>query len=665
MDLGIVDDILVDTGTVIPGQISGLNNLSAAEVNAEVDTALSDYDGPTYAEMEARTILSTDYFDPSVDVVAHVTLVDTTTTNTDMRGTDGAITSLSGVATETKQDTIISNQTTAEGKIDIIDSNVDSVLVDTNTTIPDLISALNDFDPTTESVNIGQILGSALSETSAGYIANALSYFFNVSPATKTVNDVGVSGSGLTAADVWTYGTRTLTAGTKDTEIDAILVCTDTTIPAQINGLNDISVADIFNETVTGAKYNIATSFGKRFLQLASSVIITGTSPGGNTANTIVLNGDASTVNGAYDPSLISISAGTGVGQSRLILEYVGASKTAVVDRNWKVIPDATSEYVITANPGRNSVNEGLAQDGGASTITLNNLASAVDDEYVGQLVFIRSGTGEDQVGLITAYNGTTKVAAVQTSWGVIPDSTSGYMIIPNSIPTSVSLSALVNAACDAALTDYDAATGTELASVDAKIDIIDGVVDNILIDTDTTIPAQISDLNDISPAEVNAEVDTALSDYDGPTNTEMEARTLLSANYGTAINQTAIEGKIDIIDANIDSVLEDTGTIIPSQINGLNNLSLSDVATTVNTQVLDVMNVDTYAEPGQGAPPATTSIFAKINYLFKGWRNQKVYSDSLGEESLYNDGATVVDQKRTCSDDGHVALKGEMESGA
>jgi hypothetical protein len=40
----VVDAVLVDTGTTIPAQISGLNNLSAAQVNAEVDTALADYD---------------------------------------------------------------------------------------------------------------------------------------------------------------------------------------------------------------------------------------------------------------------------------------------------------------------------------------------------------------------------------------------------------------------------------------------------------------------------------------------------------------------------------------------------------------------------------------------------------------------------------------------
>ena len=60
------------------------NATALAAINAEADTALTDYDGPTNAEMVARTILSGAYFDPAVDAVANVTLVDTTTTNTDM-----------------------------------------------------------------------------------------------------------------------------------------------------------------------------------------------------------------------------------------------------------------------------------------------------------------------------------------------------------------------------------------------------------------------------------------------------------------------------------------------------------------------------------------------------------------------------------------------------
>ena len=59
-------------------------------------TAMRGTDGantvvpPSVSQFNARTILSADYFDPAVDAVANVTLVATTTTNTDMRGTDGA-----------------------------------------------------------------------------------------------------------------------------------------------------------------------------------------------------------------------------------------------------------------------------------------------------------------------------------------------------------------------------------------------------------------------------------------------------------------------------------------------------------------------------------------------------------------------------------------------
>ena len=56
--------------------------------------------------------------------------------------------------------------------------------------------------------------------------------------------------------------------------------------------------------------------------------------------------------------------------------------------------------------------------------------------------------------------------------------------------------------------------------------------------------------------AQINAEADTALSDYDGPTNTEMEARTLLAASYGTAANQTNIETDTQDIQSRLPAAL-------------------------------------------------------------------------------------------------------------
>ena len=186
----------------------------------------------------------------------------------------------------------------------------------------------------------------------------------------------------------------------------------------------------VWNESLTASTYNIPTSAGRRLRDVASSVILTEHAVSG-TANTITLGNDASSVDGAYDPAMITIINGLGVGQTRLILEYEGSTKKAVIDRNWKIIPDATSEYAIVAHPGREHVNEGLATGGTINTITLNVLASDSDEAYTGQAVFIRSGTGEDQVKLVSAYDGTTKIATLSEDWQVIPDLTSGYVMIP------------------------------------------------------------------------------------------------------------------------------------------------------------------------------------------------------------------------------------------
>lgn len=84
--------------------------------------------------------------------------------------------------------------------------------------------------------------------------------------------------------------------------------------------------------------------------------------------------------------------------------------------------------------------------------------------------------------------------------------------------------------------------------------------------------------------------------------------------------------------------------------------------AAAVNAEVVDALNTDTYAEPGQGTPLATTSLAAKINYLYKNWRNRK--TQTATEWALYNDDATTVDQKSTVSDNATTADKTEVITG-
>ena len=81
-----------------------------------------------------------------------------------------------------------------------------------------------------------------------------------------------------------------------------------------------------------------------------------------------------------------------------------------------------------------------------------------------------------------------------------------------------------------------------------------------------------------------------------------------------------------------------------------------------VNTEVVDALNVDTYAEPVQGAPGATITLAAKINYLYKAFRNRKTQTATVW--SLFNDDATTVDHKATVADDGVTASKTEVATG-
>jgi hypothetical protein len=67
-----------------------------------------------------------------------------------------------------------------------------------------------------------------------------------------------------------------------------------------------------------------------------------------------------------------------------------------------------------------------------ANTVTLSAAASPVDDYYVGYTIHITAGTGFPQAPkVITAYNGTTKVATLANNWTVIPDSSTEIQIRP------------------------------------------------------------------------------------------------------------------------------------------------------------------------------------------------------------------------------------------
>jgi hypothetical protein len=288
----------------------------------------------------------------------------------------------------------------------------------------------------------------------------------------------------------------------------------------------------VWDEVLTGATHNIQASAGRRLRQVTSSIIIDGVARGsGVSTNQIQLGTDASATNGAYDPAMVYIISGTGAGQCRIILQYVGSTRMATVHRSWRTMPDATSEYVIAAYGDTTSVNEGLAQGGGSNSITLNTDASSVNGTYVGQLVFLVSGTGEDQCGMVTAYDGTTKVATIDMGagggWTVIPDTTTAYVMMPAS-PVIISSAS---------------SCATQISAIKAKTDNLpsDPADQSLLEAAISAIPSAPS--ASANASAVRAELATELSRVD----VAISSR-LATAGYTAPANSdiTAIKAKTD-----------------------------------------------------------------------------------------------------------------------
>jgi hypothetical protein len=70
-----------------------------------------------------------------------------------------------------------------------------------------------------------------------------------------------------------------------------------------------------------------------------------------------------------------------------------------------------------------------------------------------------------------------------------------------------------------------------------------------------------------------------------------------------------------------------------------------------VNTEVVDVITVDTYTIPGQTTPSNTPTLEDALMLLYKAWKNEK--RQTATQYSLYDNAGAVVDQKATVSDDG------------
>jgi hypothetical protein len=350
-----------------------------------------------------------------------------------------------------------------------------------------------------------------------------------------TANVTALSGDTTAADNAEAFFDGTGYAGTNNviptvTTVNGLAANVITATALATTAVDEI-VDAVWDEVLTAATHNVAASAGRRLRELGTTVIRTGTAQAGAT-NSITLDTGASTTSEIYDENLITILSGTGAGQTRAITDYDGSTRVAVVNRNWDVTPDNTSEFQITGFALPTISEHGLAQAGSASTITLASTASTTDDVYNGSLIYLSTSTGAGQARLITDYVGSTRVATVEPAWSVTPGSGSVYKVIPfGATPW--------NAAWD---------------------------------------------------AEVQSEVADALAVYDPPTNAEMEARTLVAANYATAAGVSAVETDTQDIQARLPAALVSGRIDASVGAMAANTLTASALATDAVDEIVDAV---------------------------------------------------------------------------
>lgn len=644
---------------VIHRYISGLNNLSAAEVNTEVDTALADYDGPTKTEMDSAFteikgatwsgtdtleaikntinlctgyVLAQNDFDPANDVVANVTLVDTVTTNTDMRGTDSAF--LAASAPANIGDLSIT-ATTGKVTVGTNDDKTGYSISGTITTL-DALDTAQDSQHSTTQGKIDTVITGTPAQKYNGVRGPGVYYDGG---AANTSTTIGTDGTVDNPVSSWTAATtlcgslganrvymkgsttldmtgETVTGfeiiglnGPDHTTINLGTAASPSVLTrvaiysAKVYGTHDLSdrldLIDCELDDAPAAEVTTLYCFAHGCLIVGDITI--------NTTSDNVLNNCSDGIAGSGYPTITA----AGASGSLLLTNYQGDVGFDGLSASHDV--GISGKGSITYESGCN-VNAEIRIRGHFTetdnTAGMNNVVSganitrsAINAEADTALADYDAPTAAEMTAAFTEIKGTTWSSATDTLEAIRDRGDAAWVTADvSALATSAAL-ATVDANVDAILVDTGTTLPATLTTIladtnelqtnqgnwltadvsslatSAALATVDANVDSILVDTGTTIPAQISGLNNLSAAEVNSEVDTALSDYDGPTQAEMTAAfTEIKGSTWSSTTDTLEEIRDNLGGGGGGDATAANQTTIINAIAALNDISAADV---------------------------------------------------------------------------------------
>lgn len=251
----------------------------------------------------------------------------------------------------------------------------------------------------------------------------------------------------------------------------------------------------------------------------------------------------------------------------------------------------------FAADTGMQSIRSNTAQAGAAGTLTLDASASSIADFYVNCLLVLTGGTGVGQARFVTAYNGTSKVATVNSNWKTTPDNTTIFAVMPfDAIPgaTAPTAAQVATAVWQDLLAGSDFSTAASIGKL--LKDDIDAAISSRLAPTTSGRTLDVTATGEAGIDWANIGSPTTSVNLSGTTISTSQAVASVSGAVGSvtgnvggnvtgSIGSLATQAKADV-NAEVDSALD---TAIPG----------SPTANSINERIQTMDNAYTATRAG------------------------------------------------------------------
>lgn len=510
-------------------------------------------------------------------------------------------------------------------------------------------AAANDFDAV---ITAGTVDGVSVVGTTVGAFSLSNRSALRPTTADRTLDVTATGAAGIDWGNVENPTTAVNLSATNIDTDQAVASVTGAvgSVTGNVGGNVTGSVGSVATGGITAA--SIADGAIDRAAFAADTGLQTvrsGTVPSAGSVLSINLDAGASAEDEYYTGCAVYLTGGTGAGQCRAVTAYAGSLKSATVYPAWVTEPDNTTTYAVLPGPAAaveagNALSNVQAMAGGVITATvIANNAIGSSEIASGAITAAKFAAGAIDAAALAADAVAEIQSGLATAAGVSAVETDTQDIQAR-LPA-----ALVSGRMDASVGAMAAGTLTAAATADSfysemafrDIAAVGPPGDGSVLKTleEQNVAAVSGGVTGDVAGRVLGLSATAFQGVgvlanDSSGNAIAPAATALSTATWTGTLATNLATTNTTVATNLDAAVSTRAT--PAQ---------------VNAEVLDVVNVDTFAEPS-GPPAATATLSEKIGRLHQVLRNKitvtaaskTFYSDAgaaLWSKALTDDGTT------------------------